>query len=185
MRGPPTLSTSSGCPWMSSVLCPQLTSRLPRPRRPEAEEMETLRIRDVRPLVEIGQEEVCLLMLQRPLRLLWRWRSGGCLGPAAAAEMNRRQGLPRPGPGLHRRLASGSGLSPLLQGLPGPVLPGVGQGPPPRLPALGLPPLPPGHLPEQQQTGEHQWKAAPEPRLPEASGGGHPDPPGSDEAPSG
>lgn len=80
---------------MSSVLCPQKTSRLPRPRRPEAEEMETLRIRDVRPLVEIGQEEVCLLMLQRPLRLLWRWRSGGCLGPAAAAEMNRRQRVHR------------------------------------------------------------------------------------------
>lgn len=57
--------------------------------------METLRVRDVRPLVEIGQEEVCLLMLQRPLRLLWRWRSGGCLGPAAAAEMNRRQRVHR------------------------------------------------------------------------------------------
>lgn len=66
-----------------------------KPRRPEAEEMETLRVREVRPLVEIGQEEVCLLRLQRPLRLLWRWRSGGCLGPAAAAEMNRRQRVHR------------------------------------------------------------------------------------------
>lgn len=66
-----------------------------KPRRPEAEEMETLRVRDVRPLVEIGQEEVCLLLLQRPLRLLWRWRSGGCLGPAAAAEMNSRQRVHR------------------------------------------------------------------------------------------
>lgn len=80
---------------MSSVLCSQQTSRLPRPRRPEAEEMETLRVRDVRPLVEIGQEEACLLMLQRLLRLLWRWRSGGCLGPAAAAEMNQRQRVHR------------------------------------------------------------------------------------------
>jgi len=57
--------------------------------------METLRLREVRPLVEIGQEEVCLLQLQRPLRLLWRWRSGGCLGPAAAAEMNSRQRIHR------------------------------------------------------------------------------------------
>jgi hypothetical protein len=53
--------------------------------------MDTLRVRDIRPLVTLGQEEACLLMLQRPLRLLWRWRSGGCLGPAAAAEMNQRQ----------------------------------------------------------------------------------------------
>ena len=29
-------------------------------RRPEAEEMATLLVREVRPLVEIGQEEVCL-----------------------------------------------------------------------------------------------------------------------------
>jgi len=57
--------------------------------------MDTLRLREVRPLVEIGQEEVCLLQLQRPLRLLWRWRSGGCLGPAAAAEMNSRQRIHR------------------------------------------------------------------------------------------
>ena len=66
-----------------------------RMRRPEAEEMDQIRLREVRPLVVVGQEEACLLQLQRPLRLLWRWRSGGCWGPAAAAEMNRRQRVDR------------------------------------------------------------------------------------------
>jgi hypothetical protein len=66
-----------------------------RLRRPKAEEMDTLRIRDVRPQVEVGQETVQLPEIGRPLTLLWRWRSGGCLGPQAAAAMNSRQRVPR------------------------------------------------------------------------------------------
>ena len=77
-----------------------------KPRRPVAEEMLSIRVRDVRPLVEVGQESVQLPEIGRPLTLLWRWRSGGCLGPQAAAAMNSRQRIPRRGAvpvGLGRR----------------------------------------------------------------------------------
>jgi hypothetical protein len=60
-----------------------------------AEEMLSIRVRDVRPQVEVGQETVQLPEIGRPLTLLWRWRSGGCLGPQAAAPMNSRQRIPR------------------------------------------------------------------------------------------
>ena len=66
-----------------------------KPRRPVAEEMLSIRVRDVRPQVEVGQESVQLPEIGRPLTLLWRWRSGGCLGPQAAAAMNSRQRIPR------------------------------------------------------------------------------------------
>ena len=66
-----------------------------KPRRPVAEEMLSIRVRDVRPQVEVGQETAQLPEIGRPLTLLWRWRSGGCLGPQAAAAMNSRQRIPR------------------------------------------------------------------------------------------
>jgi hypothetical protein len=66
-----------------------------KPRRPVAEEMLSIRVQDVRPQVEVGQESLQLPGLGKPLNLLWRWRSGGCLGPQAAAAMNSRQRLPR------------------------------------------------------------------------------------------
>jgi hypothetical protein len=50
-----------------------------KPRRSVAEEMLSIRVRDVRPLVEVGQETVQLPEIGRPLTLLWR--SGGCLPP--------------------------------------------------------------------------------------------------------
>jgi hypothetical protein len=66
--------------------------RSPRkPRRPVAEEMLSIRIRDVRPLVQVGQQTIHLPQMGDSLSLLWRWRSGGCLGPEAAAAMNARQ----------------------------------------------------------------------------------------------
>ena len=48
-----------------------------------AEEMLSIRVLDVRPLVEAGQESVRLPQMGDSLPLLWRWRSGGCLGPQA------------------------------------------------------------------------------------------------------
>jgi hypothetical protein len=68
-----------------------------KPRRPVAERMLSIRVRDVRPLVEVGQETAQLPEIGRPLTLLWRWRSGGCLGPEAAAAMNARQRQAREG----------------------------------------------------------------------------------------
>jgi hypothetical protein len=66
-----------------------------KPRRPVAEEMLSIRVRDVRPLVEVGQETDQLPAIGRPLTLLWRWRSSGWLGPQAAAAMNSRHRIPR------------------------------------------------------------------------------------------
>ena len=57
--------------------------------------MLSIRVRNVRPLVEVGQETVQLPEIGRPITLLWRWRSAGSLGPQAAASMNSRQRLPR------------------------------------------------------------------------------------------
>ena len=59
--------------------------------RPVAEQMLSIRVRDVRPLVELHQQTVLLDQVGKPLALLWRWRSGGCLGPESAAAMNARQ----------------------------------------------------------------------------------------------
>lgn len=73
-----------------AVLCPPR-----KPRRPVAEKMLSIRVRDVRFLVEVGQETAQLPEIGRPLTLLWRWRSGGCLGPQAAAAMNSRQRILR------------------------------------------------------------------------------------------
>lgn len=77
---------------LSSLLA---QNSLRKPRRPVAEEMLSIRVRDVRPQVAVGQETVQLPEIGRPLTLLWRWRSGGCLGPQAAAAMNSRQRIPR------------------------------------------------------------------------------------------
>ena len=60
-------------------------------QRPVAEQMLSIQVRDVRPLVELNQQTVRLPQMGGPLSLLWRWRSGGCLGPKAAAAMNARQ----------------------------------------------------------------------------------------------
>ena len=60
-----------------------------------AEQMLSIRVRDVRHLVEVNQQTVRLPQMGEALALLWRWRSGGCLGPLAAAAMNSRQRLPR------------------------------------------------------------------------------------------
>jgi hypothetical protein len=67
-----------------------------RPRRPVAEEMESLHLRDVRPFVEVSQQAVRLKGFGRPLQLHWQWRSGGCFGPRAAQALNQRQRIPRP-----------------------------------------------------------------------------------------
>ena len=53
--------------------------------------MLSIQVRDVRPLVEVNQQTVHLPQMGDPLSLLWRWRSGGCFGPEAAAAMNARQ----------------------------------------------------------------------------------------------
>lgn len=68
---------------------------LRKPRRPVAEQMLSIRIRDVRPLVEVNQQTIRLPQMGDFLSLLWRWRSGGCLGPEAAAALNARQRQPR------------------------------------------------------------------------------------------
>ena len=68
---------------------------LRKPRRPVAERMLSIQVRDVRPLVEVNQQTVRLPQMGAPLSLLWRWRSGGCLGPEAAAAMDARQRQPR------------------------------------------------------------------------------------------
>ncbi len=60
-------------------------------KRPVAEEMLSIRVRDVRPLVKVYQQTVSLPQMEDLLSLLWRWRSGGCLGPSAAVAMNERQ----------------------------------------------------------------------------------------------
>lgn len=64
---------------------------LPRPRRPVAEQMLSIQVRDVRPLVEVNQQTIRIPQMGDSLSLLWRWRSGGCLGPEAAAALNARQ----------------------------------------------------------------------------------------------
>ena len=55
--------------------------------------MLSIQVRDVPPPppVEANQQTVRLPQMGDPLSLLWRWRSGGCLGPEAAAAMNARQ----------------------------------------------------------------------------------------------
>ena len=68
-----------------------------KPRRPVAEGMLSIRVRDVRPLVEVNQQTIRLPQMGDSLSLLWRWRSGGCLGPEAAAAMNARQRQAREG----------------------------------------------------------------------------------------
>ena len=69
-----------------AVLC------LPRkPRRPVAERMLSIRVCDVRPQVEVNQQTIRLPQMGDSLSLLWRWRSGGCLGPEAAQAVNVRQ----------------------------------------------------------------------------------------------
>ena len=65
-----------------------------KPRRPVAEGMLSIRVCDVRPLVEVNQQTIRLPQIGESLSLLWRWRSGGCLGPEAAAAMNARQRQP-------------------------------------------------------------------------------------------
>lgn len=75
---------------MYSVIDSDLTP-LGKKHRPLAEQMLSILVRDVRPLVEVNQRSVCLAETGHALRLLWRWRSGGCLGPEAAAAMNARQ----------------------------------------------------------------------------------------------
>jgi hypothetical protein len=68
-----------------------------KPRRPVAERMLSIRVCDVRPLVEVNQQTIHLPQMGYSLSLLWRWRSGGCLGPKAAAAMNARQRQAREG----------------------------------------------------------------------------------------
>jgi hypothetical protein len=58
-----------------AALCPPR-----KPRRPVAEQMLSIRGRDVRSLVEVNQQTVRLPQRGDSLSLLWRWRSGGCLG---------------------------------------------------------------------------------------------------------
>ncbi len=70
---------------------------LRKPRRPVAEQMLSIQVRDVRPLVEVNQQTIRLPQMGDSLSLLWRWRSGGCLGPEAAAALNARQRQPRQG----------------------------------------------------------------------------------------
>jgi hypothetical protein len=53
--------------------------------------MPSIQVRDVRTLVEVNQQTIRLPQMGDPLSLLWRWRSGGCLGPEAAAATNGRQ----------------------------------------------------------------------------------------------
>lgn len=60
-----------------------------------AETMLSIQVRDVRPLVEVNQQTIRLPQMGDSLSLLWRWRSGGCLGPEAAAALNARQRQPR------------------------------------------------------------------------------------------
>jgi hypothetical protein len=71
-----------------------------------------------------GQQTIRLPQMGRSLLLLWRWRSGGCLGPEAAAALNARQrqargDRPAAEPLLDRGarggLAPGSGLPGLYQ----------------------------------------------------------------------
>ena len=59
--------------------------------------MLSIRVCDVRPLVEVNQQTIRLPQMGDSLSLLWRWRSGGCLGPEAAAAMNARQRQAREG----------------------------------------------------------------------------------------
>jgi hypothetical protein len=70
-------------------------SHFQKHRRPVAEGMLSIRVCDVRPLVEVNQQTIRLPQMGDSLSLLWRWRSGGCLGPEAAAAMNARQRQPR------------------------------------------------------------------------------------------
>lgn len=79
---------------LSSLLA-QASTR--KPRRPVAEQMLSIRVCDVRPLVEVSQQTIHLPQMGDSLSLLWRWRSGGCLGPEAAAAMKARQRQAREG----------------------------------------------------------------------------------------
>jgi hypothetical protein len=72
-------------------------SHFQKHRRPVAEGMLSIRVCDVRPLVEVNQQTIRLPQMGDSLSLLWRWRSGGCLGPEAAAAMNARQRQAREG----------------------------------------------------------------------------------------
>ena len=56
-----------------------------------AERVLPIRGCDVRPLVEVNQKTIRLPHMGDPHSLLLRWRSGGCLGPGAAAAINARQ----------------------------------------------------------------------------------------------
>jgi hypothetical protein len=67
-----------GCLWISPACLAQASLR--KPRRPVAEQMLSIRGRDVRSLVEVNQQTVRLPQRGDSLSLLWRWRSGGCLG---------------------------------------------------------------------------------------------------------
>ena len=134
-----------GFPWMSldhSSLLAQASIR--KPRRPVAEEMLSLRIRDDRPLVEVNQQPIRLPQMGDSLSLLWRWRSGGCLGPEAAVALNARQRQPgRTGPQQQTPPPAGP-----TGGLPG-------------CSALGLPSLLLGALCETKQPREAAPSAAP------------------------
>ena len=88
-RGPTQTSTD-----LSSLLA---QASLRKPRRLVPERMLVIQVRDVRPLVEVNQQTIHLPQMGDSLSLLWRWRSGGCLGPEAAAAMNARQRQAREG----------------------------------------------------------------------------------------
>jgi hypothetical protein len=97
MTSKPSLSTPpqnvfGWISWMSldlSSLLAQASMR--KPRRLVAERMLSIQVRDDRPLVEVNQQTTRLPQMGDFLSLLWRWRSGGCLGPKAAAAMNVKQ----------------------------------------------------------------------------------------------
>lgn len=63
----------------------------PRPYRPLAEEMASIRVRDVRSRVEVGQETFTCALVPHPIRLHWDYRTGGCFGPATATALSQRQ----------------------------------------------------------------------------------------------
>ena len=149
--------------------------------------MLSIQVRDVRPLVEVNQLTIRLPQMGDSLSLLWRWRSGGCLGPEAAAAMNARQRQAQggqasstapAGPWSHRRLASGSGLPGLLQNPAEDCSPTLERKDPPGCSALGMPPLSPGDLRQQQPAREQQRPQTSQLPLPKAHGGRHADPKG-------
>jgi hypothetical protein len=112
---------------LSSLLAP---ASLRKPRWPVAEEMLSIRVRDIRPLVVVRKQTVRLTRMGDSLSLLCRWRSGGCFGPEAAAAMNARQRHPRgEWPAAEPQLVRGAtggwhlDLPGLLQAVPNPVFP--------------------------------------------------------------